>query len=253
MRAGSATAGAKRQEVMAAQVRAYTRTRNGRTEQVGSYTQTRQAAQAEGESVVAQSAVDTPERPTGLPPIAGPSRDRVVVVFISGAADRMDARAVANYTQTFPTTEWRSYRDFAWDEASQAEAFIRSQPEGTRIRLVGHSYGGDTAAQIAARLGAAGHPLDMLVTVDPVGRGTSSGFFERVRQGTRRWINVNATGGSSFQRSNIWAGLGGSWNYAPMGHADDFINAPVPHIEFAEMMDRSLANGRSIRLEVLAR
>jgi pimeloyl-ACP methyl ester carboxylesterase len=140
-----------------------------------------------------------------------------------------------------------------WDEGSQAEVFIRSQPEGTRIRLVGHSYGGDTAAQIAARLGAAGRPLDMLVTVDPVGRGTSTGFFERVHQGTRRWINVNATGESSFQRSNIWAGFGGSWDYAPMGHADEFLNAPVPHVGFSRMMDALLANGRTIRLEVLAR
>lgn len=165
----------------------------------------------------------------------------------------MDGRAVADYVADFPTTEWRSHGDFAWDEGPQAEAFIRSQPEGTRIRLVGHSHGGDTAAQIAARLGAAGRPLDMLVTVDPVGRGTSTDFFQRVRQGARRWINVNATGGSSFQRSNIWAGLGGSWNYGPMGHADEFINAPAAHAQFSNMMNTLLPNGRSIGLETLAR
>lgn len=46
------------------QVRAYTRTRNGRTEQVDSYTQTRQAAQGEDGSVVAQAA-RSPGEPCG--------------------------------------------------------------------------------------------------------------------------------------------------------------------------------------------
>lgn len=159
---------------------------------------------------------------------------------------------ISRFVEGFPTTEWRTHRTFTWDEAAEAEAFIRSQPPGTRVRLVGHSYGGDTAAQIAARMGAAGQPLDMLVTIDPVGRGASTGFFDRVRQGTRRWIDVNATGGSSFERSNLIAGFGGSWDYTPMGHADEFINVPVRHIDFAHMMEAVTANGRSVFLETIA-
>lgn len=192
------------------QVRSYTRTRNGRTERVDSYTQTRQAGQPQGDTARAQAA-PAARTPQDLPPIAAPP-DRVVVVFISGAADVKKSHRVADYVSGFPTTEWRTHATFAWDEATNIESFIRRQPPGTRIRLVGHSYGGDTAAQIAARMGSAGRPLDMLVTVDPVGRGTSTGFFERVHQGTRRCINVNATGGSSLEQSNIVAGLGGSWD-----------------------------------------
>lgn len=233
------------------QVRAYTRTRNGRREQVDSYTQTRKAALQDG-YVAAPSRAGMSMNPADLPPIAAPP-DRVVVVFISGAADVKKSRRVAEYVQDFPVTDWRSRETFTWDDAAGAEAFIRSQPPGTRIRLVGHSYGGDTAAQIAADMGAAGSPLDMLVTIDPVGHGTSANFFERVHQGARRWINVNATGGSSSERSNLIAGLGGSWDYAPMGYADEFINVPETHIEFGRMMEAELANGRSIRLETLAR
>jgi hypothetical protein len=64
---------------------------------------------------------------------------------------------------------------------------------------------------------------------------------------------VNATGSSSFQLSNLIAGLGGSWDYAPMGHTDEFINVPVPHVNFRDMMSAALSNGQTVFLETIMR
>ena len=70
--------------------------------------------------------------------------------------------------------------------------WVAAEPQGTRIVLVGHSYGGDTAAQVAATLGAQGRPVDTLITVDPVGRGVNEGFLARVRAGSCEWVNIRA-------------------------------------------------------------
>jgi len=130
---------------------------------------------------------------------------------------------------------------------------LRAQYPGISIHVVGHSYGGDTAAQIAAGMAKRGQSVDLLVTIDPVGRGVSQDFFQRVRDGSRRWINVNATGGGRLERSNLVAGLGSPYNYGPMGHADDFHNAPVPHGAFGLMMLSPLSEGRSIERLVAGR
>ena len=121
-------------------------------------------------------------------------------------------------------------------------AAIAAQPAGTRIVLVGHSWGGDTAAQAAAALAAQGRPVDTLVTVDPVGRGLSEGFMRRVRAGSREWINIRATGGGWFDQSNIIAALGGPYGAMPQRFATQYLEAPVAHAEFRDML-RAARNG----------
>ena len=235
-------------------VRGYQRQRNGRTETVSNYTQSRdaadrRAAQAQGANEVATVG---PE-PGNAPPERSPDRS-MAIIFIGGGADQK-SRIVDRYREdAFNTAHnWLSPPTFAWDDARGVEAFIRGLPLGTRVRLVGHSYGGDTAAQVAARLGQAGRPVDMLVTIDPVGRGTSEAFFERVRDGARLWINVNATGGGSLDRSNMIAGFGGSWEFAPMGYAHEFLTAPVSHANLGGLMNARNSTQRSVAQEVIRR
>lgn len=160
------------------------------------------------------------------------------MILIGGYADETTGGPVIDFEPEFRRQNpGLNISRFAWNQRDEIEAFIRSQPPGTRIRLVGHSYGGDTAARIAARLGEVGQPVDLLVTMDPASRLNRTGlvgsvrteFLDRVRQGARRWINVNATGGSSLEPSNFIAGIGGSWDYAHMGHAHEFRNTRVPH------------------------
>lgn len=181
----------------------------------------------------------------------------VLVIFVGGAADATVSGLVAGFRERDEAqdTAWRTSRSFAWDQAAEIEALIRSQPPETRIRLVGHSYGCDTAARVAENTGALGRPLDMLVTIDPVGRTqrwARPDFMYHVQAGARRWINVNATGASRSRFSNTIAGMGGAWNYAAMGQANVFINAPFNHGQFTQMMLNPLKEGRSVWQEVAA-
>lgn len=246
-------------DTVVVQVKGYHRTRNGKREWVRPYEQTRQAAEVENDNAaVVPVRAEVRERArarSSAPPEAGdPTPPRVATLFIGGGGDgktgivrnRAGFGLDPGFAQSFPEV---LVEYFSWNERPAVEARIRAlraQNPGIRIHLVGHSYGGDTAAQIAAGMAGGPRPIDLLVTVDPVGRGTSSAFFERVRDGTWRWINVNATEGGKLESSNIIAGLGGAWNYGPMGHADSFLNVPATHANFAAMMRAELKDGRTI-------
>ena len=109
----------------------------------------------------------------------------------------------------------------------------------------GRIWGGDTAAQVVASLGAQGRRVGSLVTIDPVGRGISADFLARVRRGTREWANVSATGGSPANLSDLIARIGGAYGQAPNGHADRSAAAPLAHEAFAAMFRLRLPGGVS--------
>lgn len=174
------------------------------------------------------------------------SAARGTVIFVGGFGDA-GSGIVRFYSDRFSErnrdliTVYRS-----WDDGDAISTLMTGLPTQARIGLVGHSWGGDTAAMAVAAFGARGRQMDVLVTIDPVGRGTSQNFFSRVRAGTRLWFNVNAMGGSSLQGSNIMAGIGSAYNEAPMAYAHVFINAPMTHEDFWGMMQGARdARGRT--------
>jgi thioesterase domain-containing protein len=149
-----------------------------------------------------------------------------------------------------PDAAARSLHYLHHDEEDAILALIAAQPPGTPIRLVGHSWGGNAAARIAARLGQAGGgegagPVDLLLTVDPVGRGIGPDFLRQVRAGARRWINVRAADGS-LHPSNLVAAIGGPYGLAPRPHADLHLDLPHPHAAFEEMVERRAPGGPSL-------
>lgn len=241
------------------QVKGYQRTRNGKREWVGPYEQTRKAAENDNAALVLVRGESS--NPATPPPVAGDGDPGpVATLFIGGGGDGKSG-IVRDYTGLGRRPGFtQNYSGvgveyFSWDDRSRVEARIRAlraEYPGIRIHLVGHSYGGDTAAQISASMAGSPRPIDLLVTVDPVGRGTSSRFFDQVRDGTQRWINVNATGGGTLEPSNVIAGIGGAWNYAPMGHADEFLNVNAAHGQFSMMM-RTQITGRSLEELVAGR
>lgn len=240
------------------EVRGYDRVRDGRRERVDGYRQQRQRGRGE------ERASPRPEASPAAP-VAPPAPAPVLLIIISGAADVKTTGPVtrSGFGQN-DAREGLVTANFTWDQRAEIEDLIRRQPPETRIRLVGHSYGADTAAQISERMGLLGRPaLDMLVTLDPVGwvqRSARPDFYENVRAGTNQWFNVNAMGdpghGRSgwLERSNIVAGLGGAYNYGPAGRAHEFINAPLRHLDFAGMLNvKTEAAGLSIRDQLTAR
>jgi pimeloyl-ACP methyl ester carboxylesterase len=84
-----------------------------------------------------------------------------------------------------PTTV-RNYGD--WPALAQ-EAIQQYQSGRLRsIMIIGHSLGGSAAVDMAAELGRAGVPVELVVTLDPVG-GSS-----QVSSNVRRSVNFRPTG-----------------------------------------------------------
>jgi pimeloyl-ACP methyl ester carboxylesterase len=104
-------------------------------------------------------------------------------------------------------------------------------PADARINLIGHSYGGDTAAKAAA---AASRPINLLVTIDPVSLIRPS--KATVEAHVNHWIDVDAVTGGRGGVANDIAGIGGAWNAWPEGTANVFARVAADHNEFTKMM-----------------
>jgi thioesterase domain-containing protein len=104
---------------------------------------------------------------TPVPPLAQPPRGRVLLlrgllnVFSTGMTTLTLALRQAGFDATVHNhAEWRGLADRT---ATQARAGGVPRP----LAVAGHSFGADDAIRLAGRLGAAGVPVDLLVTFDP--------------------------------------------------------------------------------------
>ncbi len=235
------------------QVRAHTRRRNGREERVGAYTQSRGAAAAEG----GRSPAGMPE--TAVSPAEASARP-TLVVFVGGALDARSA-IVSRFRDEFGG-QIPNGRSIYVPHDGRLEILrqIGDVPYGTRIVLIGHSWGGDTAARVAAELGQRGRPVDLLVTVDPVGSAGKAtdnpmraDFLRSVSDGAREWINVEAVGGGSFERSNMLAAVGGPYGDGPREFATRHVQANIRHGEFGGLLRAADPQGGGQWLRVIGR
>ncbi len=226
-------------------VRSYERRRNGQPEQVSDYHQRRArgaAPPAAGQAV-----------PSERPPAAVAAPRESFVAFVGGAGDARFGIVRKFQEGNAAPAPGVITKYYSHENMEQILNDIRVQSPETRIVLVGHSWGGDTAARVAAQLGAEGRPVDLLATIDPVGNGNSEGFFNRVRAGSREWINVQATGGSWNDRDNLIARLGNRYGSGPQRFADQHISAPFGHGAFNALVRYRGADGRSALERALSR
>jgi RHS repeat-associated protein len=151
----------------------------------------------------------------------------LVNIYIGGAGDATSG-IVRDFVRDLhdPNSHYYSHSD-----AAAIQAFINSQPASEPINLIGHSWGGNVAANIAE---SSPRRIDMLITVDPV--GVNRPDLNAVRNNATTWIDVNAATASPWTLANVVAGVGGAYNDAPKPYADVFINASANHEQFNEMM-----------------
>jgi hypothetical protein len=122
--------------------------------------------------------------PTPVPPLAQAPRGRVLLlrgllnIFSTGMTTLTLALRQAGFDATVHNhAEWRGLAD-----RTAREALAGGVPRP--IAVVGHSFGADDAIQLAGRLGAAGVPVDLLVTFDP-------SWVLAVPRGPRRVLNFH--------------------------------------------------------------
>jgi len=125
---------------------------------------------------------------------------------------------------------------FTYDQQPAITDFINSLPGGTIVNLIGHSYGGDTAARVAIENPDA---IDTLITIDPVTTIRSKPDFNAIANSVSNWVDVSANPQDGTEtRGDIAAGIfNGHWGSAPDGIADTFIQADQHHEYFDNMMN----------------
>jgi len=110
---------------------------------------------------------------------------------------------------------------FGWMDAEKAADQIRQFHEQfpeVPIEIVGHSYGGDTAMDIAQLLNGDGITIEQLTTLDPVS------WFESSRpSNVKNWTNVYVDGVHDY--TDLIANAGGKWGHE--SGADQNIPAPL--------------------------
>lgn len=142
---------------------------------------------------------------TNYSPGDPPPLDNGPRAYVGGFFDRtLEGPAFAAYDRAVRAGITAEY--FTWDEGSKLASWIDAN--NGNVTVIGHSYGGDTAASVVAQ----GRAVKMLVTVDPVSWFRPD--FAAVQANAGIWTNWNATGGQGTL-PNIIAGLGGAWNNAP--------------------------------------
>lgn len=156
-----------------------------------------------------------------------------IYIFVGGFGDvSLSGGIVKNFAERFNPVAGQQVVYRSWDQSSEIQNLINSQPAGEPINLIGHSYGGDTAATITAN---SARQINTLITIDPVSLITPN--YSDVAKNSNFWMNVNAQTANSLERSNIIAGIGGAWNSSPKGYADLFVNSQANHADFSSMMN----------------
>ncbi|MBY0337188.1 MAG: hypothetical protein K2X11_11280 [Acetobacteraceae bacterium] len=236
-------------------VRPYTRTSDGRREQVGGHSRSR--PESGGEEAISealnQRSLDEARQIAARAEEAARRAEQgnVFVAVIGGFGDSKWGHApglLRDQRDEIGSRRAAAFQHFEMDRINDA---IVAQPAGTRIILIGHSWGADTAAQIVASLGQRGRTIDTLVTVDPVGRGVSDDFLQRVSAGAGRWINVQAVGGGTLDPSNLIARVGGPYGDRPAAFATEHLRSPYSHAEFQRMLLHPGSSNRPLLVDIL--
>ena len=148
------------------------------------------------------------------------------VAFVGGANDKENDLVYGIYGKFRDGSPTVPAVYFTHDQGDALAKWIDLRNAmGTKPNVIGHSWGAATAATKVSE----GHEVHELRTVDPVGRSRPD--FNKVAQFSEIWNNYHATGGKTFSWSNFAAGLGGAWNGAPGGFADNHLEVEMNHDE----------------------
>lgn len=129
---------------------------------------------------------------------------------------------------------------FTSDEESRLKSWLEEQAglpgsNADAVAVIGHSWGGDTAATVVAH----GRKVGSLITIDPVSEFSPD--LNKVRENSTVWINVNGNPTKEKREEpglhgNFWADTFGKWKGDPDGIAHHHYNANVNHGEIRELI-----------------
>ena len=152
-------------------------------------------------------------------------------IYIGGFADD-DYRNVYDYWKLHGGENSAYFEHHQWKSIYKKIDELCCNNSKEEINLIGHSYGADRAAFTALRYKGK-CKINKLITIDPVSLYKPN--FEKIKQNTNLWINVNAQP-SVPNNSDTIAWIGGKWKDAPKEFADHHIVVDTNHANFSDMM-----------------
>lgn len=183
-----------------------------------------------------------------LPKVRPSSSKKVVVFFIGGAADKgsylgqpatniindevkilFERLITSNKLTKLYNSEYLGFDDVRGDD-DITKKVISNIPnkENTAIYIVGHSLGGWNGAHLSQILSDKGYEVNLLITLDPVGKGTNTQLISDVYWTTpnpkaKYWINIT-TNPDEYDADDYIADLGGQWNPKTLPQINDMCN-----------------------------
>ena len=159
-----------------------------------------------------------PEDKTKEPP-------RKMVIWVGGAGDgpgRSNQTVYDIYENYTGILGEGNILFFTHRQHKELEETLKANADA-EITLVGHSWGAATAARVVAR----GDHVEELITVDGVSRRRPD--YGAVAENSGNWINYDSI---KFEdRSDFISWLGGRWDDAPKGFANEHIRARSSHVQ----------------------
>jgi len=144
------------------------------------------------------------------------------VAFVGGFGDATSGIVQDDFNQYQLERPSDPSAYFSWTDGTKLANWIQQEDAaGYQVTVIAHSYGGDTAATVAAN----GSKVFNLVLLDPVSLARPS--LSAMQANATNIYDYDATGGSALQQSNLIAGIGGAWNHYAAGVAQmyDVTNA----------------------------
>ncbi len=120
-----------------------------------------------------------------VPPVKSESDcPRTVIVLIGGALDKMTGAARNHVPHDVYATHERG------DDVKRFLRALRACCPRTKVALIGHSWGGKSAVNVARALESESVRIDRMITLDAVGRGGDAGRYHNKPTNVGHWTNI---------------------------------------------------------------
>jgi RHS repeat-associated protein len=170
-------------------------------------------------------------------PVNGLDPSGLATVFIRGNFDSWFGQ-VDSYASGFKGPAGSGPNAvFSWWEGDRAAAYLNSRPSGEVNTVIGWSYGGDTAAKLAA---SGNVRINKLFTIDPVGLFPADG--PTVRVNTEFWFNIHTkVDPENMYPTDHVASTGNQYPDQP--YADANYDTNLHHKDFTALMQARTDDG----------
>ncbi len=166
--------------------------------------------------------------------IGGGLDDRKIPFLAPGVL--IDKGVMRDYADRYAAETGRPTEYFGNAKTGQVMRVVReANATGGPVNLVGHSWGGTDAYNVASQARREGLRIDNVLTLDPVGGGLRLAGRDPGRPEPGTWTNVTANP-RQVGFADLVAAIGGKPSELPLGEASQYSSVRAGHEDVDAMM-----------------